>query len=136
MTEQKAKMGRPYTYTEEWAERICTDLKGGLSLTKVCKQEGFPPIATVFDWLTREKEFSEKYSKAQLARTDFLMEELIDIADDASNEDVQHAKLRVDARKWAISKMNPKKYGDKIEQTHAGSVEIQQITRKIVDPIK
>ena len=29
---------------------------------------------------------------------------------------VSHAKLRIDTRKWAASKLKPKKFGEKIQQ--------------------
>lgn len=34
---------------------------------------------------------------------------------------VQRNRLRVDARKWLLSKMAPKKYGDKVTQEHTGA---------------
>jgi hypothetical protein len=30
---------------------------------------------------------------------------------------IEHRRLQVDARKWILARMDPKKYGDKIEQT-------------------
>jgi hypothetical protein len=91
-----------------------------------------PCVTTVFAWQLKYPEFAKEYEVAQKMRTEFLMEELCDIADDSTG-DVQRDKLRLDTRKWAISKMNPKKYGDKVETTHSGSVEIQQIKRTIID---
>ena len=32
-----------------------------------------------------------------------------------NNEAVQRSRLRVDARKWLMSKLMPKKYGEKLE---------------------
>lgn len=70
-----------------------------------------------------------------------LFEEILDIADDASNDwmerqseksagwelngdHVQRSRLRIDARKWMLGKMQPKKYGDKLELEHAGKIEL------------
>jgi hypothetical protein len=49
------------------------------------------------------------------------MGEIISIADDPT-DDYNSRRVRVDARKWSASKLMPKKYGDRIEQT--GSVEV------------
>ena len=58
-----------------------------------------------------------------------MFEEIIEIADESENdkvngvlnsEAIQRSKLRVDARKWALSKMNPKKYGDSTTLKHEG----------------
>jgi len=35
---------------------------------------------------------------------------------------VRQRQLKIDARKWALSKMLPKKFGDKIQQEHSGEI--------------
>jgi len=35
---------------------------------------------------------------------------------------VQLQRLKIDAKKWELSKLNPKKYGDKIQQEHSGEL--------------
>jgi hypothetical protein len=47
---------------------------------------------------------------------------------------VQKQSLRVDTRKWLLSKMAPKKYGDKLELTgdDKSPLTIQRIERVIV----
>jgi hypothetical protein len=42
-----------------------------------------------------------------------LAEQTLDIADSASPQEAQVAKLRVDTRRWLASKMAPDEYGDK-----------------------
>ena len=53
-----------------------------------------------------------------------LVDEILEIADDAksatSSDQVQAARLRVDSRKWAASKMKPHTYGDKLQRTGEG----------------
>ena len=46
---------------------------------------------------------------------------------------VQHAKLRVDTRKWAASKLKPKKYGDRLENVHSGSIGLKDLTDAQLD---
>ncbi len=36
------------------------------------------------------------------------------------HEHIQRSRLRVDARKWLMSKMAPKKYGEKLQHTGDG----------------
>lgn len=141
----KVKTGRPTLYNDDLTTIICVRMSSGMSLNKICKAEDMPHISSVFEWLIRHPEFADKYARAQTARAETLMDELVDISDEPADHSfrtpgdpggVQHRKLQIDTRKWAISKMFPKKYGEKVETTHAGSVEINQITRKIVDPDK
>lgn len=77
-------------------------------------------MSTVFLWIARHKEFSENYARAQADRIVAWSEEIVDIADN-SKADTNRAKLRVDTRKWLMSKMDPKKYGDRQEHRLTGA---------------
>jgi hypothetical protein len=118
-------------YTEEVAARICEELSAGRSLRTICADDGMPDKATVFRWLAAHETFRDQYARAREAQADAMLEEIIEISDDGSNDTytdeqgqkrteqdvIARSRLRVEARKWAMSKMAPKKYGDKIEQT-------------------
>ena len=123
--------GRPSDYTQELADQICEQLADGLSLRSVCLAEDMPDKSTVFRWLRTHDEFRDQYERAKAESADALIDEMLDIADDGSNdwmkrsgkdeedywvvngEHVQRSRLRLDARKWIASKLKPKKYGDK-----------------------
>lgn len=130
-------MARPSTYSKELADRICEELALGKSMRTVCAQEDMPAMSSVFKWLREHSEFSEQYEKAKQESADAMAEELLYIADtpvmgevktikaDGSVEIKQdemlgHRRLQIDARKWLMAKMKPKKYGDKIDMTSDG----------------
>lgn len=131
--------GRPTDYSQEIADVICGEIAMGYSLRTICKSDDMPCLATIFNWLRTHKEFLDQYEKAKVEQADALAEEMLDIADDGTNdwmekqnkdgstyevinhEHIQRSRLRVDARKWIASKLKPKKYGDKLE--HSGSAE-------------
>lgn len=112
------KTGRPSDYLPEVAADICSLLADGESLRKVCERPGMPGKATVFRWLAQHEEFRDQYAKATETRADAIFEEMFDIADNVAEEAaaVGKARLRIDTRKWALARMNPKKYGDKVSQ--------------------
>ncbi|WP_434370232.1 ubiquitin carboxyl-hydrolase [Enterobacter hormaechei subsp. xiangfangensis] len=114
----KQKTGRPSDYLPEVAADICSLLAEGESLRKVCDRPGMPNKATVFRWLAQHEEFRDQYAKATETRADAIFEEMFDIADGVAEEAaaVGKARLRIDTRKWALARMNPKKYGDKVSQ--------------------
>lgn len=58
---------------------------------------------------------AERYARARDARSDRMAEETLRIADEASgtSEGVAKARLQVDTRKWLLSKLAPKKYGER-----------------------
>ncbi|ARJ43293.1 ubiquitin carboxyl-hydrolase [Pantoea alhagi] len=112
------KTGRPSDYLPEVAADICSLLADGESLRKVCERPGMPNKATVFRWLAQHDEFRDQYAKATETRADAIFEEMFDISDNVAEEAaaVGKARLRIDTRKWALARMNPKKYGDKVSQ--------------------
>tara|TARA_R110000851_G_C12631991_1_gene517940 strand:- start:18 stop:452 length:435 start_codon:yes stop_codon:yes gene_type:complete len=104
-----------------------------LSLRKVLIQDGMPSSETFYKWMDADKNKSKQYARACEDRHDILFDEIIEIADEndadvsivggearIDGNTVQRSRLKIDARKWALSKMNPKKYGDKIEATIEG----------------
>ena len=106
--------GRPSDYTEEEADRICAWIAEGRSLRSYCRLE-HRGLDTVYRWLRERKDFRERYARAHDDRADSLADEIVDIADEAASgsmEEIQAARLRVDARKWVASKLKPTKWGD------------------------
>lgn len=139
-------------YSREMGDAICEGIAQGQSLRAICKAEGMPAVPTVCLWLARNPEFAEQYARAREQQADVLAEETLEIADDGKNdwmvnndpdnpgyklngEHVQRSRLRVDARKWFASKVAPKKYGEKVEQTvTATGTFVHEIRETIVDP--
>jgi hypothetical protein len=101
-------------YTQEIADRVCAGLSEGNSLKTVCGEIGIHP-QRVFEWLRTKEDFLAQYNIAKEESADVLTEQMLDIADDLS-DDAQSRRVRVDTRKWIASKLKPKKYGDKVEQ--------------------
>lgn len=111
------KRGRPTDYTKDMADKICEKISGGLSLRAICAEAGMPARGTIYRWLIENADFQDQYTRAREKQADYFAEEIIEIADSAVAESaaVSKAKLQIDARKWAASKIAPKKYGDKQE---------------------
>lgn len=101
-------------FSQELADRICAELAEGQSLRTICKAEGMPTKTAVFNWLRVNETFREQYAIAKQESADAFVEEMLDIADDLTDE-AQSRRVRVDTRKWIASKLKPKKYGDKLE---------------------
>lgn len=116
-----SKIGRPSDYSEKTAAHICAEISSGRSLRSICEDKGMPDKSTVFRWISKHPSFCDQYARAQEDRTAALAEDILEIADEGNIEDVQRAKLRIDTRKWLMSKMAPKKYGEKTEIDHKSS---------------
>lgn len=119
--------GRPSSYSDAIADVICERLACGESLVTICESDGIPSKATVFRWLADDRyaRFRDNYARARTRQADAIFDEIIAIADDSSrdvkivdgeavvdHEQVQRARLRIDARKWVAGKLAPSKYGE------------------------
>lgn len=139
-------IGRPTTYNAEIAATICERIADGQSLREICRDDDMPARAAVFKWLSIHKEFADQYAHAREAQALHMADEILDIADDAKNdwverldgngevigwrengEALQRSRLRVDARKWLLSKLLPKKYGEKSEVQHSGALTVELV---------
>lgn len=133
----KKPIGRPTDYSPELAQVICLRLAEGESLRSVCADEAMPAKSTVLRWIARHDEFRDQYARAKQEGAEAIAEEMFDIADDGSNdwmekldkdgeaigwqingEHVQRSRLRIETRKWYLSKILPRKYGDKVDLNH------------------
>jgi hypothetical protein len=83
--------------------------------------------------------FTDSYTRAREAAAHLLCSELIAIIDDTSGdftttEDgrrvcngdaIQRSRLKFDGRRWIISKLLPKQYGDRTETAVSGQITVQ-----------
>jgi hypothetical protein len=113
VTKQTKKTGRPTIFTQEIADEICERLAHGETLRKMVLDEHMPPAGTIYRWLDSNESFRDQYAQARVRQADYYAEMIIDESFGA--HDASIGRLRMDALKWASSKIAPKKYGDKIE---------------------
>lgn len=105
--------GRPTIYTDKLAARICERLAAGETLRAICRDDDMPAEATVRGWATDiEHPFSAQYARAREIGYQAWADSMVDIADDSTGDPARD-RLRVDTRKWIMSKALPKIYGDK-----------------------
>ena len=113
----------PFDWTPEIEEKILTEIMCGSSLARICGTERDPDLpseSTFYARLAKDPEFSERYARAREAQGHREADEIREIADLATPEQAQVAKLRIDARKWRASKLAPKVYGDRQTVEHSG----------------
>ncbi len=124
-------------YSEEYKVTILNfifeEISKGSSLLSILREnDNMPNRSTFYEWVDANKEYANNYVRACEARADTIFDEILDISDDGSNDymtitkgDMEYnvedrevtnrSKLRVDARKWVLARMNPTKYGEKIQ---------------------
>ena len=142
------KRGRPSRYSQELADAICERLAEGESLRAICRDEGMPPEPTVRGWVIDDAQgFAAQYARARDIGLDVMADELLNIADtpvegvrreeseggakEVREDMLGHRRLQVDARKWYLSKLAPKKYGERsaVELTVPGGSLAERLAR-------
>ena len=110
------------SFSQELFDVVCERIANGESLGKICRDKDMPDKSSVTRWLAADEggELRNQYTRAREEQADAIFEDCLDIADDATPEDVQKARLRIDTRKWMAGKLRPKKYGDKVLNEHSG----------------
>ena len=112
-------------YSAEVAKDICERVANGDTLQVIATSYDVS-IGTILKWLREIDGFASQYARAREDQAEFYLDEIIAISDESSqdkiaNEDgtertdseaIQRSKLKVDTRKWVMSKLAPKKYGD------------------------
>ena len=115
------------TKEEKKFEKVCLRLEKGESLRGIFASDNSPMSNTLFYKLLNRPSLNERYARAKEIYADSLFDEIIEISYHSSEDHtpftganvIQRDRLKVDARKWILSKLEPKKYGDKqaIEHT-------------------
>jgi hypothetical protein len=135
VSENLPARGRPEAYTREVADKVLEALIEK-PLRAACEPDGMPAKSTVMKWVALDvDDFSDRYAQVMRVRALAWSEELVDIADERG-ADPQDRRVRIDTRKWLLSKVLPKVYGDKVEHEvtgrDGGPVEVT-VTHRVVD---
>ncbi len=157
---EKRKIGRPTIYTEALAKLICNRVASStLALARLCDMyDDMPNKDTINEWRNHNESFSVLYAQAKMKQADLMAEEILEIADNATNdymeslsedeqgeawryngEHVNRSRLRIDTRKWLASKLLPRQYGDKLlleqksEENEKLKQELLELRKKLDD---
>ena len=119
------KVGRPSIRTPENAKAVCDLIASGNSLRQIGKIKGMPSKPAIVEWLNEDETFAAQYARARAEQADHQFDEIQEISDEVpplvdgkmDSAFVAWQRNRVDVRKWRMSKLLPKKYGDKLALT-------------------
>ncbi len=115
----KRPRGRPTVFTPKLGQAIVERLATGEPLVKICADSAMPNRVTVWRWQIHHAEFCNMIIGAREWGADALGEEVLTIADHVAG-DVGRDKLRCAARMWLVSKIAPRRYGERIVQELSG----------------
>lgn len=129
---------------EAFKIEIIEHISNGLSLKNALEiNKHLPSRPIVYQWLNEEHKdydivFLNNYARACEERADAIFDEILEIADDSTgdvkvisnegqpdkevfnSEFAARSRIKIDARKWVLGRMKPKKYGEKLDLTSDG----------------
>lgn len=124
------KPKRPADFTDEIFAAICDRMANGEGLRKICDDPEMPSRQTFLRWIEKDTGRQAKYQAAREALMDWYGEEILTIAWDDSKDTIEgrdgkplcnhewiaRSRLKVDTLKFLMSKLHPKRYGDKLPE--------------------
>lgn len=144
-TQREPWVSRPLSRSQvdwETVEAVCRRVAAGQSLVSLLPE--FQPLSDEIwsAWTRAEIAAARAYADARTRRAELLFEEMLTISDTpiegvktvikqtengerveiTKGDMIEHRRLQVDTRKWILSKMDPTRYGDKLEVEHSGAV--------------
>lgn len=137
-------MGRASAYDREaLAPVILERMADGKSLRAVLREDGMPSVGTFLQWVNEDPNLAEQYTRARSLCLDAMAEDIIDLSDTArigqksvskatgleitEGDMVERSRLQVEARKWLLSKLAPKKYGERQHVEHSGKLGLESL---------
>jgi len=110
--------------TAETQQAVLAAMRSGMSLRKSCLAVGCAE-SSFRGACDVDPDLAAQYAHARADLIERMAGEVLDLADEVplthpetgaiDGAAVQWQRMRVDSRKWLLSKLAPKKYGDKIE---------------------
>ncbi len=112
-----------YDYQKVW-DYILDQIANGRTLVSIVAEPDMPSYAWCTHHLRLDPELKHRYEQAVDSRVEFMASEFIDLADSQMPEGldgtaqsawVQQLKLKLWARTWVMSKLKPRKYGERLD---------------------
>lgn len=135
----------------DWAtvDRILEKVASGLTTVEAVRDEGINRT-TFYRWILKDPEVAEQYHLARILGADVMADEIKLIADNTEldlvvdpltgevyyvRQSVERAKVRIAARQWLMSKISPKRYGQRLELEHSGETGVGKTEYQVITGI-
>lgn len=134
-------------FSQKIADEICLKTScTSAGIRKLCKKyKHWPRAKTIYKWRTIYPSFGEQYARAKTMQAYILADEILEIADNSKgdyrlvgekvvidSDNINRARLRIDSRKWLLSKLLPRVYGDKVGEEKTNT---DTLLEKLIDKL-
>jgi hypothetical protein len=121
LKQQHKRVGPPMRFDERTFQSVLELVAMGGMISQICDgKPPFPTYASWYRWLAGSPELRDRYARARHLAVERYADEIILIADGKlpvgdidEPTNPQRDRLRIDARRWVMGKLNPAFWGDK-----------------------
>lgn len=106
-----------WPFAQVTADAICTLVTSGKTITKIGAMQGFPTADVIWKWKREHPEFAAALKEARIARAEYFHDKAIDAAEMADKDEVQVARLQVEAYKWGAEVGDRESFGKSTKLT-------------------
>lgn len=111
----RPKLGRPAVrpnISDPKAMRIFFErMMAGEAVSRICRDESMPSKTDLYAELASNREFRTSFSRARRNQLVSLAEEMIELADGATDENIERVNLQLKVRRWNFARVAGRKYG-------------------------
>lgn len=116
------------SYTDATGQKICDLLMEGESLVSICELPGMPNRRTVLRWMEADDAFAARCARARRMQADYMDDQIIQLIKNVTPESAPADRVRLAAMQWRAAKLEPKKYGDKLDVTASVTHNLSDMT--------
>ena len=109
--------------TTKMSSDIVTQLMNGKPLTQIARQEGYPSLSKIYNWIQTDKSFADKIITARRIGSQTYLDKMIEELENCSHKDAYLVNLKLQHYRWLASKLLPI-YGDKQEIKQDTNIQI------------
>ncbi len=117
----------PESKFDDFFEIIATEKKG---VRSVCKEIGVS-ITTIMGRIADDTDLQVRYARAKNMQAEMIVSEIAEIAENATNDNFQATRIKIDTAKFIAVKLLRKMYGEKMEVELSGEV-VTEIKRTVI----
>lgn len=104
---------RPSPHDEIAIQAFFARLAQGMKVAEAADCSDCPNLSMIYQRSALEPEFQNRFLRAREAQQDALVDNTLEIADNATTENWQVARLRIQAIQWRAARLASKIYGEK-----------------------
>ena len=95
----------------------------GKPLTSIAKQEGYPSLSKIYDWIQTDRSFADKILTARRIGAQTYLDKMVEELDNCSMKDAYIVNLKLQHYRWLASKLIGI-YGEKQEIKQDTNIQI------------